>query len=1015
MTKHFFRLSVITAAFCFMSCSESTIDHSTNNFPDSQDKLEKCAANPNMCPEGTTCNGTVCLINAEIGDSCSEVTSFCKGGKCVEGKCQSSGNGDTTLPCGDTTCTGNQKCVSDKCVEAAGAGEHCDASIPCTIDLKCNPKTKTCMTPIPLDGTCGMENSYCVIGTCSALQKCEASSADDTLKNTDSDGDTISDYYDRCDAFSNPASPSTPNCQSQDSDGDTIPDKVEALNGGDIYEEPFATFPPDYNFMQKDSDLNDIPDSEEACPGFIKGNDRQSLCGYDEATGFFNQPYDTDGDTIPDYASSDNDGDMASDYEEIIGLKTAGATMRDCDLNCHECDKQTEHCAPGTATDPWDTDGDTLPDYLSPDSDGDTIPDLIESKFDSDKDGIADRYSQDSDSDGIPDHDEVDSVIVSNNKYIIQIDQKGKDILINGNNLVKDKEGNYYVYNASKNEVTPISADQVNGQTFSKPSTIEDNYCFQHADCDRDGLKDKNEVTCDEFGWSGNTDDVDGDSHKDAAEYAVAMYAIKNEVELKNGKTTKSGSKFIKDPKEMMCDPNINVKDIFDYYFNLPVGGDEENDLLMFIPEVSKLDLVFNVDTTSSMDTAITTVKSNVNSIINNVRSMVTDSGFGLTTFNDFPVANCNYSTPTYPDCGRESDLPFRLLGVVSTQSTTVANYTKNSSFTASYGSDYPEAGAESLYQIATGEGVSWTKAVSNSAPKSIAKRKNVGDTWGGVDFRKNTLPVVIHITDDISHDKNDGTYFTNLPSNLAYPATVTNPHYSGQLIPMLKQKGIRVITMNVGDAKGEQFHQMTTWSRESNAVVPACAFTSGKCDLGTQTAPVTVNGRPNQCILKYEGEQNRVAEFAAQGVDALVKYGTYEVATVARTDPQTPSVDTSCFIKRVEAVKYYPPENEPEKSCNPIAVEDKISINNTKPTYANGFTNFAPGTSKVGVVGAKLEFKVIAQNLKHDGSGPCVPAANETQVFTAYIDVINPTTGLVFGTRPVSIIVPADTNAADN
>ena len=217
----------------------------------------------------------------------------------------------------------------------------------------------------------------------------------------------------------------------------------------------------------------------------------------------------------------------------------------------------------------------------------------------------------------------------------------------------------------------------------------------------------------------------------------------------------------------------------------------------------------------------------------------------------------------------------------------------------------------------------------------------------------------------------------------------------------------------------------MLTWSRYSNAIVPQCAFKRSDnsspcgdyCCLGLdKDPPVTINGRKNSCILKYRGTQNTVAQYIADGVDALVKYGTYEVATVARTDPNKPDVDTSCFIKRVEAVQYYPPEKEPAKSCNPVAEKSKVEIGGIAPTdYDNGFSNFAPGTSQVGEVGAKLEFKVVAQNLKPDGSGPCVEATNEAQIFSAFIDVINPTTGLVFGTREVSIVVPAAQEQNDN
>ena len=118
-------------------------------------------------------------------------------------------------------------------------------------------------------------------------------------------------------------------------------------------------------------------------------------------------------------------------------------------------------CAFGTPETPWDTDGDTIPDYLSTDSDGDTIPDVIESYYDSNDDGILDRYSLDSDGDTIPDGAE------------------------------RDAEGNLLTYTSPEGIVT---------------------YCFRSRDCDGDGVPDDEEPNC--GGVSGiNRPDTDGDGY----------------------------------------------------------------------------------------------------------------------------------------------------------------------------------------------------------------------------------------------------------------------------------------------------------------------------------------------------------------------------------------------------------------------------------------------------------------------------------------------------------------------
>ena len=495
---------------------------------------------------------------------------------------------------------------------------------------------------------------------------------------------------------------------------------------------------------------------------------------------------------------------------------------------------------------------------------------------------------------------------------------------------------------------------------------------------------------------------------------------------------------------DIVCNPNLTVKDVFDFYFELPYQGASKDDILEFIPKVSKLDLVFNVDTTASMTEAIENVKTNIGNTIDRVRKIVPDTGFALTNFDDYPVgvtavpaviknsagtiiANAFYQMHGNATAG---DLPFRVLGKVSTDAEVVTSYTQKSLFTTRHGEDGAESGAESLYQIATGVGTAW-KANSatgywligvhpdgTGAVDRITKNWNGGSTqanvnapstWGGVDFRQSSLPVVVHTTDVYSHDA-ASIYNSSIPEHLSYNGvvdSVVDPHYTADLVPVLRSKGIRVITLGV-PSNGEACHandlgQMTTWSRESDAVVPACAFEgacgANKCCLGTKVSdPVTIGEKTDQCVLYYEAAQSDVSETVTKGVAALVKYGTYEVSTRVEGEPIAgSSKTTACFIKRVVATKYLPPPQEPEKSCNPTALPKKLN----GADYDNGFENFAPGTANPNVDGARLHFTVVAQN------DDCVEPTDQFQIFKAYIDVINPTTGLVFGRRQVSILVP--------
>ena len=970
MSKFVFLVVVAAVSASAYGCGDDTVSPS-------QDESRTCRFDSD-CLDGMQCIGNACSTRLRNGSPCSS-NDACLSGYCADGVCAIAAPDPEP---GDGKCKSNGDCTAGYCVEGScneKVGAQCAKSSDCGAGLVC--RNHQCAILVGEGGACEANAAYfcrvgtCVEGVCTALNEhadtdgdtiadvYEGRNFEDDSKSVDTDGDTIPDYRD------------------VDSDGDTIPDSVEAGTDGNPAMAPVDTDGdgiPD--FRDTDSDGNGIPDMYEGCPmpEFVyRGEDTPKKDKTNPAH-VCSSPADTDGDAIFDFQDYDNDGDGSEDELEIMGL----VVSRDGVVVAGRlCDGVP--CELGTPENPWDSNGDTIPDYMSIDTDGDTIPDYIESYFDSNNDGVLDRYSLDSDGDTIPDRDE------------------------------RDAEGNILVY------------DVPEGGSV---------YCFQSKDCDGDGVPDVEEPNC--GGVLGiNRADTDGDGYQDASEIAAGQYAIVHG--LLDGRSISS-------VYDIVCSAELTVRDVFDFYFELPYQGDEQDDILEFVPKVSKLDLVFNVDTTMSMQEAISNVKENIGSTINRVRQIVPDSGFALANFDDYPVGVMSVPAEIVDSTGTvlahsynmmhgnaaKGDLPFRVLGKVSTEEQTVTSYTENPLFATRHGEDGAESGAEALYQIATGMGTSWIENsatgyyisqvtsdgqayvdkktvswVGGSTPTNV----NAPNTWGGVDFRQGALPVVVHTTDVYSHDA-ASEYIPDFPNLLSYNqvvSTVVNPHYTADLIPVLRDKGIRVITLGVpsndGECHADEFNQMTTWARESRAVVPACAFEgacgANKCCLGTTIAdPITVGDRENQCVLYYTSAQTDVSQTVTKGVEALVKYGTYEVSTRTSGEPIPGSEKTtSCFIKRVVATEYLPPPQEPEKSCNPQATPKKLDGSD----YDNGFENFAPGTANPDIDGARLHFTVIAQN------DDCVEPTDEPQVFRAYIDVVNPTTGLVFGRRQVSIIVP--------
>ena len=744
----------------------------------------------------------------------------------------------------------------------------------------------------------------------------------------DSDGDTIPDVVEGRIINVDTDGDTVPDYLDLDSDGDTIPDAVEGYADDDGDGIP--------NFRDLDSDGNGIPDSYEGCrnPLFAFADGKWPTAKDINPTLGENDPAlrcDTPVDTNGNGVPDFLDFDNDGDgIADIIEIRGQSLQSHtDPQTFSGECSGRGNRI--GSPQDPVDCDGDGRPDYMSTDSDGDTLPDDLEGIVF--KGDVYARYSTDTDKDGVPD----------------AVEGKPLDAL---NPKLPDSDGD------------------------TLPDIIS-------LDSDSDGLPDATEhkleqqiPLCKGMNLRVNKDS-DGDGHQDAAEYAVALAS--------EGKYT---------PAEMVCNKNVDIKDVYKFYFELPYDDPKtKNDTLTFVPKVSKLDVVFNMDTTASMGYSVENLQKRIrDSIIPETRKRVSDSGFGVTAFDDFP-------TGSY---GSGRDKPFILYGAVSTNPGIVQQNVNK--YALHSGADTPESGYESLWQIVKGDDKSYPQVSWRGG--QLYHCNPTSGTWGCAGFRQNTLPVVVHITDTKSHDADFSPYASYY---------VTNPHYSKDVYKAYNEKGARIMAIKQGGSMIDQLKAMATQTRAS---VPVCAFktsaTQWRC--GTNKCCTTADSsgtapQDGQCVLAYNTNSNasNLHTNIVDGLDALVKYSTYEVSTRIRGDNIGNGKNTSCFISKVEAIGYEAPPAEPEKSCNPQAIPAKIKIGSTTPSYNNGFTNFATGTSSIEKEGAKLKFKVHAVN------NNCYKPGTETKVFTAYIDVYNPTTNLLFDTQEVAIVVPGIPEQANN
>lgn len=618
--------------------------------------------------------------------------------------------------------------------------------------------------------------------------------------------------------------------------------------------------------------------------------------------------------------------------------------------------------------------------------------------------------------------------------------------------------------------------------------------------------------------------DSDGDGIGDALEYISAQYKCMTkdnyEDNLENYDRYCSSesdfymTEFICDKtKGAVVDPDKNITEgAFDFYFVLPHCGDKcipekcgdecytdeklndykKTDQLNFRPEVSKLDVVFSLDTTNSMGKEVANLKQNIDTnIIPKIRNAVTNSAFGVVRFDDFPTRPTIGGTYDYlkgtaagdggyghaDECGKTQtdplkpflcDVPFQLLGQPepTIQFDSKGNIKKDADGNAlvdeskvklvsdnvkklslHHGGDLPEAGYESLWQIVKGDVAQrthWTtyQGYSQFAFKSpdpavyevngkenyINKTVSKDGRWGGAQFRDKTLPVVVHITDASAHDDgsncmcDDDKTKQNCTCKPYDPAYVDS-HYHEAVHAAYKEKGARIISVfDAGENNVMLSDQLVETSRATDAIVPACAFKNedntwnkcvatlhgvtveedgtGKCQ--TRAGCVDPDDKGN-CVLSYSiMSGDKLSDTLVSGVDALVKYSVSDVAAIIKRDEDTfekSNIDTSCFIKSVEALDdgYVAPPQEPEHSCNPTAEPAKFNDS----TYNNGYRNFAIGTSSSAKAGAQLNFRVTAMN------DNCVAATADMQVFEAVIELVNPTTGMSYGEHKVSIVVP--------
>lgn len=361
-----------------------------------------------------------------------------------------------------------------------------------------------------------------------------------------------------------------------------------------------------------------------------------------------------------------------------------------------------------------------------------------------------------------------------------------------------------------------------------------------------------------------------------------------------------------------------------DFFFVLPYEdrAGSQDEPLTFSTDVKAMDVFMNMDTTGSMSQELQNLQTTLaNSIIPQIQMQLPNTQFGVGSFEDFPLDG-------YGSSG--SDQPFQLAqqitnDILAVQSAVIGLSLGN-------GVDIPESNIEALYQIATGEGLAGPGGTNVPA-------NNVG--IGGVGFREGALPVIVSITDAISHDT-----ASNACSEEQYSGAVAGvAHSQQQAVDALGAICGRVIQIAAGSTGAcTAYADAVEFAEATGSVVPPEAWdiggrppgcAAGQCCTGLNGAGRATNGA-GLCPMAYTASTNGqgVDSSFADAVSLLAAYGRFDVTSAVSgvgTDVDGGALPmgttTADFIQSVTPFDHgaVPLPGVPDPTITPTAFEDVI------------------------------------------------------------------------------------------
>ena len=265
--------------------------------------------------------------------------------------------------------------------------------------------------------------------------------------------------------------------------------------------------------------------------------------------------------------------------------------------------------------------------------------------------------------------------------------------------------------------------------------------------------------------------------------------------------------------------------------------------------------------------------------------------------------------------------------------------------------------------------------------------------TIGGAGFRASVLPVIVHITDSVSHDCED------------YGDRVPGAHCSGETFDELAAIGARVVAIRSEgyDTDPSNLRVPLGMVVATDSVVPLCAFdgstarttevcAADQCCTGVNGAGVAPIAGECPLLYRIHPRGGGLDTSMVEAVSLLTRYARYSVTMEPRDDP-IDAVDATCFIDSLVIDSF----EGPPGGCSVVPE----LVDTDGDGHVDTLENTTPGTH--------VSYEIHAVNVDVndvDGDGDTEEACAEPGTYPLWIDVIADGVARV-ATRRVNIIVP--------